>query len=189
MEKFLFGFLVFERDGLQHIKSIIRKGIIETGDKELVMLTAIHHWLKEEKLRDEVFSTPLVPAWGLGFRISALKHLGFRFHWYNYGNNQNLILTKIPAYSTIKFCNLNQKSDIVILCPSQKERKQYFEVEERYKSSNRSYPIWHWMSISKKDILDYDRDDNSINRYLIATFDVCRNYRAYDPLLLEEELF
>ena len=153
------------------------------------MLTAIHHWLKEEKLIDEVFSTPLVPDWGLGFRILALEHLGLRFHWYKYGNNQNLILTKIPAYSTIKFCNLNQKSDIVILCPTQKERKQYFEVEERYKLSNRSYPIWHWMSISKKDILDYDRDDKSIDRYLISTFDVCRNYRAYDPLLLEEELF
>ena len=78
---------------------------------------------------------------------------------------------------------------MVVLCPSLKERKRYFEVAERYKSRNRSFPIWHWMSISKIDILDYNRDDVSIDKYLRSQFDVSRNYREEDPLLQEEELF
>lgn len=45
------------------------------------------------------------------------------------------------------------------------------------------------MSISKKDILDYDRDDVSIDSYLSSQFDVHRNYIDEDPLLQEEELF
>lgn len=84
---------------------------------------------------------------------------------------------------------LDPKRDMVVLCPSPKERKLYFEVKERYRTKNSSFPIWHWMSISKKDILDYDRDDVSIDRYLRSQFVVYRNYRDEDPLLQEEELF
>ena len=96
---------------------------------------------------------------------------------------------KIPPQYTIDFRRLDPKRDMVVLCPSLNERKRYFEVGERYRTKNRSFPIWHWISISKKDILDYDRDDVSIDRYLSSQFDVYRNYRDEDPLLQEEELF
>ena len=83
---------------------------------------------------------------------------------------------------------IDPKRDMEVLCPSPKERKLYF-VKERYRTKKRSFPVWHWMNISKKDILDYDRDDVSIDSYLSSQFDVHRNYRDEDPLLQEEELF
>lgn len=189
MEKYLFGFLFFVREGLSHIKEILREGQIEIGKEGALMLTSVHHWLKMEKPLDALFSTPLVPEWGLGFRLSALEKMGLRLQWYKYGNNDNLVLTKIPPHFTIVFDKLNRKRDVVVLCPSLKERKRYFELAERYQSRNRSFPIWHWMSISKKDILDYDRDDVSIDKYLHSQFDELRNYREEEPLLQEEELF
>ena len=115
--------------------------------------------------------------------------MGLALQWYEYKNNDKLILVNIPSHSTIDFSMLNPKRDVVVLCPSLKERKRFFEVEERYKSRNRSFPIWHWMSISKKDIIDYDRDDENIDSYLRSQFNVFRNYRDKDPLLQEEALF
>ena len=109
--------------------------------------------------------------------------------FYKFNNNDNLTLVKIPPHYTIDFRMLDHKRDMEFLCPSLKERKLYFEVEERYRTKKRSFPIWHWMSISKKDILDYDRDDVNIDRYLRSQFDVYRNYRDEDPLLQGEELF
>ena len=153
------------------------------------MLTSVHHWLKAEKQIDEIFSEPLVSEWGLGFRLYALEKMGFILQLYKFNNNANLTLVKIPPHSTIDFRMLNPKRDMVVLCPSPKDRKRYFEVEERYRTKKRSFPIWHLMSISKKDILDYDRDDVSIDRYLSSQFDRYRNYRDEDPLLQEEELF
>lgn len=72
MEKNLFGFLFFTRNGLHNIKDILRKGKLKTGEEEVCMLTSVHHWLKEKKQINEVFSEPLVSEWGLGFRLSAL---------------------------------------------------------------------------------------------------------------------
>ena len=189
MEKRIFGFLFFTRSGFLNIKEILRYGKYESGENGSFMLTSVHHWLKEEKQINEVFSEPFVSDWGLGFRLSALKKMGLWLQWYEYKNNDKLILVKIPSHSAIDFSMLNPKRDVVVLCPSLKERKQYFEVEERYKSSNRSFPIWHWMSISKNDILDYDRDDENIDSYLRSQFNVFRNYRDIDPLLQEEALF
>ena len=189
MEKHIFGFMFFTRNGLLNIKEILRDGKFESGEKGSFMLTSVHHCLKEEKQINEVFSEPLVSDWGLGFRFSALQKMGLALQWYEYKNNDKLILVKLPLHSTIDFSMLNPKRDVVVLCPSLKERKRYFEVEERYKSSNRSFPIWHWMSISKKDIIDYDRDDENIDSYLRSQFNVFRNYRDKDPLLQEEALF
>ena len=109
--------------------------------------------------------------------------------FYKFNNNDNLTLVKIPPHYTIDFRMLDHKRDMVFLCPSLKERKLYFEVEERYRTKKRSFPIWHWMSISKKDILDYDRDDVNIDIYHRSQFDVYRNYRDEAPLLQGEELF
>lgn len=181
--------MVFERNGLLHIKEILREGKKETGEAGVFMLTSVHHWLKEEKQINAVFSEPLVSEWGLGFRLSALKKMGLRLQSYEYENNISLKLVKISPHSTIDFGKLDPIRDVVVLCPSLKERKRYFEVEERYKSRNRSFPIWHWMSISKKDILDYDRDDENIDKYLRSQFNVFRNYRDKDPLQQEEVLF
>lgn len=189
MEKRIFGFLFFTRNGLLNIKEILRNGKLESGENGSFMLTSVHHWLKEEKQINEVFSEPIVSDWGLGFRLPALQKMGLSLQWYEYKNNDKLILVKLPLHSTIDFSMLNPKRDVVVLCPSLKERKQYFEVEERYKSRNRSFPIWHWMSISKKDIIDYDRDDENIDSYLQSQFNEHRNYRDNDPLLQEEALF
>ena len=189
MKKHLFGFLFFTRNGLQNIKEILREGHIESGKDGTCMMTSVYHWLKAEKQINEVSSEPLVPEWGLGFRLSALEKMGLKFQLYKFKNNDNLTLVKIPPHYIIDFSKLDPKRDIVVLCPSPKERKLYFEVEERHRTKNRSFPIWHWMSISKKDILDYDRDDVNIDRYLRLQFDVYRNYRDEDPLLQEEELF
>ena len=109
--------------------------------------------------------------------------------FYKFNNNDNLTLVKIPPHYTIDFRMLDRKRDMVFLCPSLKERKLYFEVEERYRTKKRSFPIWHWMSISKKDILDYERDDVNIDIYHRSQFDVYRNYRDEAPLLQGEELF
>ena len=189
MEKNLFGFLFFTRNGLHNIKDILRKGKLKTGEEEVCMLTSVHHWLKEKKQINEVFSEPLVSEWGLGFRLSALEKMGLILQRYDYNHNANLTQVKVPSHYTIDFRMLDPKRDLVVLCPSLNERKRYFEVGERYRTKKRSFPIWHWMSISKKDILDYDRDDVSIDRYLSSQFDVYRNYRDEDPLLQEEELF
>lgn len=189
MEKHLYGFLFFVRNGLPNIKEILREGKIEIGKDGAYILTSVHHWLKEDKLINEFFSEPLVPEWGMGLRLSALEKMGLTLQWYKYNNNDNLLLVKIPPHFTIDFRKLDSKRDVVVFCPSLKERKRYFEVEERYRSKNRSFPIWHWMSISKKDILDYNRDDVSIDSYLRSQFDEFRNYREKDPLLQEEELF
>ena len=189
MEKHLFGFLFFTRNGLHNIKEIFRKGKIEIGKDGTCMMTSVHHWLKAEKQINEVFSEPLVPEWGLGFRLCALEKMGLKLQLYKFNNNDNLTLVKITPQYTIDFRMLDPKRDMMVLCPSPKERKLYFEVEERYRTKNRSFPIWHWMSISKKDILDYDRGDVNIDRYLRSQFDVYRNYRDEDPLLQVEELF
>ena len=113
--------------------------------------------------------------------------MGLILQLYKFKNNDNLTLVKIPTHYIIDFSKLDP--NMVVLCPSPKERKLYFEVEERYRTKKRSFPIWHWMSISKKDILDYDRDDVSIDSYLSSQFDVHRNYIDEDTLLQEEELF
>lgn len=189
MEKHLFGFLFFTRNGLQNIKEILREGNIESGKDGTCMMTSVYHWLKEMKQINEVFSEPLVSEWGLGFRLSALEKMGLILKRYDYNHNANLTLVKVPSHYTIDFRMLDPKRDLVVLCPSPNERKRYFEVGERYRTKKRSFPIWHWMSISTKDILDYDRDDVSIDRYLSSQFDVYRNYRDEDPLLQEEELF
>ena len=189
MEKPIFGFFFFVRDGLSHIKEILREGKMGTGEDGALMLTSVHHWLKEKKPINAITSAPLVPEWGLGFRLSSLKKIGLRLQLCKYENNDKLILLKIPPHFAIDFCKLDPKRDVVVICPSLKERKRYFEVEERYKSRYRSFPIWHWMSISKEDILEYNRDDVSIDRYLNSQFDVYRNYREEDPLQQEEELF
>ena len=109
MEKHLFGFLFFVREGLSHIKEILREGKMETGAEGALMLTSVHHWLKMEMPLDAPFSTPLVPEWGLGFRLSALERMGLRLQWYKYDNNDNLVLTKIPPYFTIAFEKLDWK--------------------------------------------------------------------------------
>ena len=189
MEKTLFVFLFFTRNGLHNIKEIFRKGKIEIGKDGTCMMTSVHHWLKADKQINEVFSEPIVSEWGLGFRLCALEKMGLILQLYKFNNNDNLTLVKIPPHYTIDFRMLDPKMDMVVLCPSLKERKLYFEVEERYRTKKRSFPIWHWMSISKKDILNYDRDDVSIDSYLSSHFDVLRNYRDKDPLLQEEELF
>ena len=145
--------------------------------------------MKAEKQINEIFSEPLVSEWGLGCRLCALEKMGLKLQLYKFKNNDNLTLVKIPTHYIIDFCKLDPKRDIVVLCPSLNERKRYFEVGERYRTKKRSFPIWHWMSISKKDILDYDRDDVSIDSYLSSQFDLHRNYRDEDPLLQGEELF
>lgn len=156
---------------------IFRKGKIEIGKDGACMLTSVHHWLKAEKQINEIFSEPLVSEWGLGFRLCALEKMGLVLQLYKFNNNDNLTLVKIPPHYTIDFRMLVQKRDMVVLCPSPKERKLYFEVEERYRTERRSFPIWHWMSISKKVILNYDRDDVNIDRYLRSQFNVYRNNR------------
>ena len=187
MEKRLFGFLFFTRNGLHNIKEIFRKGKIEIGKDGTCMMTSVHHWLKAEKQINEIFSEPLVSEWGLGFRLCALEKMGLILQLYKFNNN--LTLVKIPPHYTIDFRMLDPKRDMVVLCPLPKERKLYFEVEERYRTKKRSFPIWHWMSISKKDILDYERDDVNIDIYHRSQFDVYRNYRDEAPLLQGEELF
>ena len=107
--------------------------------------------------------------------------------FYYHSSEDRIVLSHALFWVMTKM--LDPKRDMLVLCPSPKERKLYFEVEERHRTKNRSFPIWHWMSISKKDILDYDRDDVSIDSYLSSQFDVHRNYRDEDPLLQEEELF
>ena len=146
MEKNLFGFLFFTRNGLHNIKEILREGKLKTGEEEVCMLTSVHHWLKEKKQINEVSSEPLVPEWGLGFRLSALEKMGLKFQLYKFKNNDNLTLVKIPPHYTIDFRMLDPKRDMVVLCPLPKERKLYFEVEERYRTKKRSFPIWHWMN-------------------------------------------
>ena len=56
MEKRIFGFLFFTRNGLLSIKEILRDGKFESGENGSFMLTSVHHWLKEEKQTNEVFS-------------------------------------------------------------------------------------------------------------------------------------
>lgn len=185
----MFGFLCFENNGLRNINSILKDKKLDTGEEEFCLLTSVHHWLNEVKQINNVISEPLVPEWGLGFRLSALEKMGLTFQWNTYNNNDNLTFVKIPPHSTIDFSQLNSKRDVVVLCPSLKERKKYFEVEKRSKSKRRSFPIWHWMSISKGDIINFNRDDENIDRYLNSHFSEVRNYRGEDTILQEEELF
>ena len=100
MEKRLFGFLFFTRNGLHNIKEIFRKGKIEIGKDRACMLTSVHHWLKAEKQINEIFSEPLVSEWGLGFRLCALEKMGLVLQLYKFNNNDNLTLVlTIPLIS------------------------------------------------------------------------------------------
>ena len=134
MEKRLFGFLFFTRNGLHNIKEIFRKGKIEIGKDGACMMTSVHHWLKAEKQINEIFSEPLVSEWGLGCRLCAWEEMGLKLQLYKFKNNDNLTLVKIPTHYIIDFCKLDPKRDIVVLCPSLNERKRYFEVGERYRT-------------------------------------------------------
>lgn len=181
----LFAFYILKNpfNSSSLVKDILAKGRIGENDNDIHLITPILECLKWVK---DINHLPMHSdeLWGIGFKISALDRIGLNYTVQDCQDCASCKVLTISAKNLINFGNLGNR-DIVVLCPTEKERKVFYR---NIAINNKQWPCWHWMSLSCKYITGYEKDDQGIDKYLQAKFNL-KNYQEEETAKIDNALF
>lgn len=204
MEHHCFAF--FLTDNKSDIDKILTDKQIEVGSKGIKLFTPIRKWLlfkpADEKgvypvingcdckeIKQQVF---LEKCWGIGFRIERLKELFKNPNpWSNYDKERDLTFFELKPNTLLKFDEFDIKRDVIVLCPSDQDCERFVYGHKEYTASTKikRYKIWHWMSVSHKSIIAYNRNDEEFDTYMKKTFQICNWSEKEHAIEDESSLF
>lgn len=181
----VFAFCVFKNADSSYNKiwEILKKGSIKGNENGIRLITPILECLRCVKETD---SCPMLISelWGIGVRISTLERMGIQYTLLDCLDCVDCKVLVIPVNTIIDLKDMGQH-DVIVLCPTKKDQEKFYTNK---KIGKKNWPCWHWLSISCKYILDYNKKDKELDKYLRNKFNL-RNYKEEDICQPKNELF